>query len=101
MNVLRNIDAKSERRKWERMTQWQKAVTFVKQQKFWLLTWLFVPVAFPNWCIYNGYVVAFDRVFETGVNRRVSLAAQRGHVPSILCGASLWLNVYWLITRFL
>ena len=100
VRTLRRIDQRhaqrEQERRWLEMSRLQKTVAFVKQQKFWLLTWLMVPVCVPNWLLYNGYLSWFNWAFKTGRVQRVSLIGQRGHIPSIVCGASLWFSLYIL-----
>ncbi len=99
MKVLRDIDNKHEQRKWSDMTPLEKTVAYVKHQRWWLLTWLCVPVALPAYALYNGWLYGLYRLAPGKGRNAISINGLRAHVPNIVTGAFIWLTLYLLLLR--
>jgi len=105
MKLLKDIDEKHDQRaaakRWEDMNPLQKAWVYLKWERWRILTWLWVPVGFPNWLLYTAWLRFIHWRLKTGMKQTIDITTNRLHTPSVACGASLWLNLYFLIRSWL
>lgn len=71
----------------------------LKYNKIWLISWIGLPIAFPNWLLYTLFYHSF--LNHTKQARGFDLLKMRGNIPAVINGATLWFTLitltYWLI----